>query len=103
MITGCLLNSCKRLGVANETSLVTGTRRVTAHEDGFFIEGIDEAGAKITDFASADHPGSMADGGKPFAKIMGGGLCTRWTLCADLQSRALCVLHTLSTRSILSA
>ena len=42
-------------------------------KNGLSIEDIDEAWAKITDFAGADHPVSMADGGKPFAKIMGAG------------------------------
>ena len=42
-------------------------------KNGLSIEDIDEAWTMITDFASADHPGSMAEGGKPFAKIMGAG------------------------------
>ena len=42
-------------------------------QNGISIEDIDAAWAKISDFSGAEHPGSMAEGGKPFAKIMGPG------------------------------
>ena len=42
-------------------------------QNGISIEDIDAAWTKISDFSGAEHPGSMAEGGKPFAKIMGPG------------------------------
>jgi hypothetical protein len=42
-------------------------------KNGLAIENIDEAWATITDVASADHPAFMAEGGKHFVTITGGG------------------------------
>lgn len=46
---------------------------VLSTTNGVSIEDVEAAWPLITDFASSDHPGSMADGGRPFAKIMGAG------------------------------